>query len=1198
MQTVTPEYAESLIDFAPSERARRMGFAEAQLHGTVAAYNMLSRNRVAYVADEVGMGKTYVALGVMSLLRYADPTARIVVVAPRENIQLKWIKEQGNFVHDNWRAEDSRVRDLAGRPARRPVACGNFEQLASNLQIHDHSDLFLRATSFSVSVKQAEGRKRCRQRLLPFLPWIDPGLLRLRDPGAFRDMYGRVLNALIPQIDLLVIDEAHNFKHGFGPSVSNRNRVMGMALGHPDGAHPQCPWFGPRVKRVLMLSATPFEYDYADLHRQLDVFGFGRARLSDAGGAGPIPVTQLLDADDEARQRELVARMLVRRVQYLKINGRDHSKNMYRREWRRGGYEEHDEAMELTDPRQRLVVGLIQKKVAELLGDRRFNNSFQIGMLSSFESFMETLSRSRRLAAAVAGGDEGDEDEGGTAVFDGRQEATHTEKRGIDSATLEEVVGSYRDRFGRSLPHPKLDATADRLAHAFETGDKALVFVRRVATVGELKAKLDERYDGWIELYMRRMLPDLEGDLDAIFKRYRREKRTGKPAPPTHVDGEETLDEERVFDFEDDLGGTESFFAWFFRGGGPAKLLSGAAFQKNRLASVSSVYATFFEDDHVAWLLGRPEDALAALADRMGCSVAQLRPRLRRSAWGYFQHRTDRKSGYPRLYVFEAYQHAGLRLLAQGTDRVAGEARVVLDERYSAAFEADAEPPSAFAGPEEAIGVTTFFTELVRRPELRQRLWPDEPGDGFAAVFRRREQRRELLSAMARLGAAFIDLYLLAIRGIGGFALRGESARANPETRLVTAYLDLLENQMQEGAGEAFNAFVELSEAASAFDTILAVNFPDVRRARLNELAAIYGRTLQHQEPVGRMHGGVNKRMVRQFRMPGYPLVLATTDVLQEGEDLHTFCRRVIHYGISWTPSAMEQRTGRVDRIGSLVQRRLDGADREAEHHELIQVHYPHLRDTVERLQVRRVLERLNTFLRMVHESAPADLEASSRINVAQEILRPQEDVPAIEGLLRSAYPVTEPWLMGTLSSAAEPGFDVEAIDRFFASSCDRLIEELGLHLPLKRQARRLHAIAAIHEGAIVPYRDRDDRPHHREQPFDLCLRSQTVGDATLVRCTSPVGQVDLSDPEQVDALYDLQRKHAIARVCARYDAKHHTAEVTIEADRLFHLDTTQHEELDELVRRVVETADAIEMTLLGCDADAASWSGREGGGR
>ena len=122
-------------------------------------------------------------------------------------------------------------------------------------------------------------------------------------------------------------------------------------------------------------------------------------------------------------------------------------------------------------------------------------------------------------------------------------------------------------------------------------------------------------------------------------------------------------------------------------------------------------------------------------------------------------------------------------------------------------------------------------------------------------------------------------------------------------------------------------AFRELAAASDAFDQVIAVNFPEVPDAALPELARIYGATLQKQVPVGRMAGGVNKRLVRQFRMPGFPLVLVSTDVLQEGEDLHTFCARVIHYGISWTPSAMEQRTGRIDRIGGLAQRTLDGSD-------------------------------------------------------------------------------------------------------------------------------------------------------------------------------------------------------------------------------------------------------------------------------
>ena len=62
MKSISVEFAQELIDFAPTSTTKEMGFGESQLHGAVAVYNMLATNGVAYLADEVGMGKTYVAL--------------------------------------------------------------------------------------------------------------------------------------------------------------------------------------------------------------------------------------------------------------------------------------------------------------------------------------------------------------------------------------------------------------------------------------------------------------------------------------------------------------------------------------------------------------------------------------------------------------------------------------------------------------------------------------------------------------------------------------------------------------------------------------------------------------------------------------------------------------------------------------------------------------------------------------------------------------------------------------------------------------------------------------------------------------------------------------------------------------------------------------------------------------------------------
>ena len=49
--------------------------ASSQLEGAVALHNILEREHVAYLADEVGLGKTYVALATMALYRHLDPTS-------------------------------------------------------------------------------------------------------------------------------------------------------------------------------------------------------------------------------------------------------------------------------------------------------------------------------------------------------------------------------------------------------------------------------------------------------------------------------------------------------------------------------------------------------------------------------------------------------------------------------------------------------------------------------------------------------------------------------------------------------------------------------------------------------------------------------------------------------------------------------------------------------------------------------------------------------------------------------------------------------------------------------------------------------------------------------------------------------------------------------------------------------------------
>lgn len=65
----------------------------------------------------------------------------------------------------------------------------------------------------------------------------------------------------------------------------------------------------------------------------------------------------------------------------------------------------------------------------------------------------------------------------------------------------------------------------------------------------------------------------------------------------------------------------------------------------------------------------------------------------------------------------------------------------------------------------------------------------------------------------------------------------------------------------------------------------------------------------------GQTRRDVRERVMLAFNGPLYPEILVSSSVLAEGVDLHRFCRHLIHHDLCWNPSTLEQRTGRLDRI-------------------------------------------------------------------------------------------------------------------------------------------------------------------------------------------------------------------------------------------------------------------------------------------
>ncbi|MEZ4329251.1 MAG: DEAD/DEAH box helicase family protein [Polyangiales bacterium] len=1175
MKTIRPldlATARALIDFSGDGHVAG-SMPELQLEGAVAIHNILSRDGVAYLADEVGMGKTYVALGAIGLMRFVNPSMRVLFVAPRENIQRKWVKELRNFTANNWRHRDQRVRGLDDRPTRAPVSADSLLEWAVKSSRDGSSDTFLRMSCFSLGLSASSSDWAARRDALidvsPRLGKADIPLTH-RDKERFKADYATALNRVIPHYDLVVIDEAHCLRHGRA-SASARNKILATVLGTSGE-----PGLVRRVDRVLLLSATPIEYDYVDLWHQLDLLGHGQ------------PFLALREHREEAVKREAAQRVLVRRVTQLRVAGATFTKNMYRSEWRSGGVVAYGQPLEIPTDRQRLVVALVQKKVSEVLHDPRFGANFQMGMLSSFESFMETA----KVAGAPTPSDDAlaGDDEDGTqghepAFFSRDQTDDVLAKQGIDSAAVNDIAASYQRTFGAPMPHPKMDHVVESVASDFDAGRKTLVFVRRVRSVMEMTDKLLRQYDARLRTRLAGMFtehPELAAQLDAQWAAYERE-RTRRRRSQVATSPKARVAHGREDVEADDQGGNDSFFAWFFRGAGPGGVLSGAALQRNRLGSENSAYSTFFDDNYVWDLLGQPDDVLASLAAVLGREPRDVADTLRSlAAFRVFQQHAKRP---PRRRVYRAYQEAALYLLAMSPSELSSKAAAVLQLLFG---RGELQP---YQGGEELpvvgdyLQTRTFFTELRSRGRLRDTLWPSRGGEDtdFQAYFRDRDTRRAMLSAVARLGHAYIDLWALVVTRLGTMDLGAQDRTETRAEDLIHDFLDLLESQ-REACG-SFGAFHELAYVGEQHDLLMTVNFADEREAPLDLLARHFGQALAQQTPVAAMHGGVAPRLVRQFRMPGYPLALITTDVLQEGEDLHTFCSRVVHYGIAWTPSATEQRTGRIDRINSLVHRRLAGMTTLPGREDLLQVQFPYLADTVEKLQVERLFDRMNRFVAITHRGFAPEMDSPS-VHMPTAMLASGSSIPT-DRELETAFPVRPEYLEGEPADTTVHVRRAEVTLRQF----ERLTRRLGERVRVvwdgsQPLTARFGTVFVTSAGELAPPELRD---RARQQPFSLHLRSSRTSQAMLVHAISPVGFLtrEMGRAEELVGIQTrLPLEFQAARICQRPSGERGRFVVGVESDMHFHSESAQLDELLDLVRRVSVVADDVEQQLF-VDQDA-----------
>ena len=910
---ITPDDVAELIDFTVPGNPETESMALMQCKGVAGLYNILSKGPVAYLADEVGMGKTYQALALAALAWNQRPQARILFVSPRQNLQEKWVDDYGRFFASNYRRQhetgDDRVTSvLFGEPVHRPVPFDNLRSWTPTIGMPERIAPFLRHPSFMrpVFVRPADLTRDMGQLWRDwqdrFEGWavFDSRRPRALSAGnASRELnlaFARALNRKLageaasgePYFDLVVVDEAQCLRHPNNQTNSVLNEIL-----------------RGQVAKWLFMSATPAHGGPRDIPTIVN--HYPHCTILDPKLANDLPEMQnALGSFMVRRQRRYITGD--RQTEVSKSEYRDHDKE-------RWAVKDADMSALST-----LAMGLVQKGLVDVLASR--NNRYRIGFLSSFESLQSSL---RPIGSA--GGDPIVPD--GERPHDFEHDPTEVrpdERDAPDAGFVDELARDFQKRFDMPLPHAKVDSVVDRIAPlAFGSdnevgGRKFLIFTRRVSTVQALRDRLARRHRLAVERRMRRCWNVQQLDW------------TGENANlDDSSDGEDVADSES---YEDDPGDDPLRRATAKGGWLHGYRQTFRATRRNSL---------FFEDGWLERLCragGKdPMDAARSMPDHIW---AESWTHASKAAGGGGQYRANRMRYLAVQGVRRLPDVFGLSKEDAEPWRVAYETCL---HNHLERARPDAEPhrvddlfqwPTLWTSWDATFGGTPLA------------LPADDPGCVHGVAGRdklcRRQVARTILGQTLRLTDTLLDLYF------------ANEAVGRSSEKLAKRFLEWLRSD-DRGAVQVRNDCAQwLKHLRLIVDGCLdGAGRP--WHELVHEQEESWAQLFEPRPVVGVTGGsGGHRRVVRQFRTPSLPRVIVCTDTLKEGVDLHLFCDHVLHYGVAWTSGDMEQRVGRVDRYFSQIERRLagEGPPRGVKLH----VGYPHVVASLERGQVERVIQR------------------------------------------------------------------------------------------------------------------------------------------------------------------------------------------------------------------------------------------------
>jgi hypothetical protein len=950
LSPVTTDIVERHLDFAHSGIEEEI--ARKQVEGVAGLWHILSNHRYAYLADEVGMGKTYQALGVIALTWMLQPEARVLVIAPNKSVQSNWAREYRSFCENNVIRCGGRVNDLlTGKPTREVLVHQNLGDFTEAL-LHKRPGLHLaRLSAFShlsgslgfkdaptpeAPLTYADVSEHLRRKQLFVSAPAGREELELTNSIQLNVACAIMLGELLPMFDLVVIDEAHLLRNR-GDNIMTNVFAHMLGMRPPAAKAPIAPLADKDIRppMTLLLSATPAHRSEQDIYNQLAYLDADASTFS--------------VADGKHRQAFLNERFVRRLRLFCGKSKYDYRADLFQKARAIRAPGSSEQRPSLTEE---LFFIASQKAIEESLCKDKLTASVKLGFLECFESYeLEDVA---------------DETEGSHYEV--------SEKYAPDRAALEELVLEYQAcTKGVPPPHPKMGLIEDdyREQLASLAPEKLLIFVRRRASVHEITRRVCAIYDQNALAYLGEALgeefehvSDFRSRANAILGRGGLE-----PCDNSEDERGESI-RSRVLELfasrVKDAEATNRFRDRFRQSGSLREAL-----EENLLRLLHRAH---HEDGLLGYASFLEENISAQLR-------AELRAELSRK---YFWNSTS-------LHVGRATAHVHRRVLSSLKRH---ERYGALSKKLCKLLADDPSPPHDYLDGEVTIEREETLDLLLERTSLWDVIldeWCESDLAEQAQVFqalrvtntskltalRTRTFVRNVFDKNLRIGEGVLDLFVAYARvsaNVTGNDRLDRSVLAGAIARVLSD--GMREDSERRSTLWRMAEFVRMEQHMKPlFGSVLD------RRQRL--WAETNWSVLDQQEPILGVMGGSSsrERAIIQFNTPFFPDIVVCTDIFREGVNLHRCCRRVWHYGMSATPGDIEQRTGRVDRYFSVVHRALLESEQTSTSRGMLDVGFPYLGQSIDEDQLAQAISR-RLEVQPLLDKGTADIDVSDELEL------------------------------------------------------------------------------------------------------------------------------------------------------------------------------------------------------------------------